>query len=170
MSAPAEEHREAAGGLVAVAAVLTVSDTRTPETDRSGRAIAEALAAAGHRVAEQAIVRDEPSEIDARLHRWLARGGLDLVVATGGTGVAPRDGTVEVVERLLERRLPGFGELFRALSYREIGAAAMLSRATAGTVGRTAIFALPGSTAAVELAMRELVLPELRHLLGQLRT
>lgn len=186
------EHRESAAGLVAVCAVLTVSDSRTEAEDRSGQAIVDALAGAGHRVAERALVRDEPGEIAARLRGWLAQGGttvltsvpseaveaaarrsvsvreVDLIVTTGGTGVAPRDGTVEVVESLLDRRLPGFGELFRVLSHREIGAAAMLSRATAGVAGTTAIFALPGSTAAVRLAMEELILPELRHLVGLL--
>lgn len=169
MSGPSDEHRAQAQGLTAVCAVLTVSDTRTLASDEGGLRIVEALEAAGHRVSERAIVPDEAAEVAARLTGWLAAGGVELIVTTGGTGVARRDTTVEVVERLLEKRLDGFGELFRMLSYREIGAAAMLSRALAGTVGGTALFALPGSQAAVRLAMEELVVPELPHLLRELR-
>ena len=169
MSGPSEEHRAQALGLTAACAVLTVSDTRTLASDEGGLRIVEALEAAGHRVSERAIVPDEAAEVAARLTGWLAAGGVELIVTTGGTGVARRDTTVEVVERLLEKRLDGFGELFRMLSYREIGAAAMLSRALAGTVGGIALFALPGSQAAVRLAMEELVVPELPHLLRELR-
>lgn len=166
---PSEEHRAAAAGLTAACAVLTVSDTRTEATDEGGRRVVEALEAAGHRVVDREIVPDEPDRIAARLSAWLESGGYDLIVTTGGTGVARRDTTVEVVDRLLDKRLDGFGEIFRMLSYREIGAAAMLSRALAGTVGGTAVFALPGSKAAVRLAMEELVVPELPHLLRELR-
>ncbi len=169
MTGPSDEHRAEAAGLTAACAVLTVSDTRTAETDEGGRRIVAALEVAGHRVAERAIVPDEPTEVAARLSAWLAAGRVELIVTTGGTGVARRDTTVEVVERLLEKRLDGFGEIFRMLSYREIGAAAMLSRALAGTVGGVALFALPGSKAAVRLAMEELVVPELPHLLRELR-
>jgi molybdopterin adenylyltransferase len=166
---PSEEHRAAAAGLAAACSVLTVSDTRTEATDTGGRRVVEALTAAGHRVVAREIVPDEPDRIAARLSVWLGSETLDLIVTTGGTGVARRDTTVEVVDRLLDKRLDGFGELFRMLSYREIGAAAMLSRALAGTVGRTAVFVLPGSQAAVRLAMEELVVPELPHLLRELR-
>lgn len=169
MTGPSAEHHAEAAGLTAACGVLTVSDTRTLETDEGGRRIVEALEAAGHRVAERAIVPDEPAEVGSRLSSWLAAGGVEVIVTTGGTGVARRDTTVEVVERLLEKRLDGFGEIFRMLSYREIGAAAMLSRALAGTVGGTVLFALPGSKAAVRLAMEELVVPELPHLLRELR-
>jgi len=164
-----EEHRQAAAGLTAACAVLTVSDTRSAADDRSGDALAAALEEAGHRVVERALVPDEPTRIDAVLHRWLAAGAVDVIVTTGGTGIARRDTTVEVVERLLDKRLDGFGELFRMLSHREIGSAAMLSRAVAGISGRTAVFALPGSLAAVDLALEELILPELPHLLRELR-
>ena len=163
------EHRAAAAGLTAACAVLTVSDTRTAETDEGGRRIVEALEGAGHRVVERALVRDEPAEVQARLVAWLGAGETEVIVTTGGTGIARRDTTVEVVERLLDKRLEGFGELFRMLSFREVGAAAMLSRAVAGIAGRAAVFALPGSPAAVRLALEELVLPELPHLLRELR-
>lgn len=165
----AEEHRDRAAGLTASCAVLTVSDTRTVETDEGGRRVVHGLDGAGHRVVARAIVRDEPTAIEARLREWLGSGEAEVVITTGGTGVSLRDTTVEVVERLLDKRLDGFGELFRMLSYREIGAAAMLSRAVAGLAGRTAVFALPGSPAAVRLALDELVLPELPHLLRELR-
>lgn len=165
----AEDHREHAAGLTAACAVLTVSDTRTEATDEGGRRIVEALEGSGHRVVVRAIVRDEATAIEARLLEWLRAGRAEVVVITGGTGVSLRDTTVEVVERLLDKRLDGFGELFRMLSYREVGAAAMLSRAVAGLAGRTALFALPGSPAAVRLALDELILPELAHLLRELR-
>jgi molybdenum cofactor biosynthesis protein B len=154
---------------VAACAVLTVSDTRTEATDRSGAYLAEALEGAGHRVVRREVVPDEPTRIDATLRRWLADGEAEVVLTTGGTGIAARDTTVEVVERLLDTRLDGFGELFRMLSYREIGAAAMLSRAVGGLAGGRLLFALPGSSAAVRLAMDELLLPELPHLLRELR-
>lgn len=164
-----EAHRASAAGLTGACAVLTVSDTRTPETDEGGRRIAEALEDAGHRVVARALVRDEPAEIEARLIEWLEAGEAEVIVTTGGTGISLRDTTVEVVERLLDKRLEGFGELFRMLSHREVGAAAMLSRAVAGLAGRAVIFALPGSPAAVRLALDELILPELPHLLRELR-
>ncbi len=165
----AEEHRRSAEGSTASCAVLTVSDSRTPETDQGGRWIAEALEGAGHRVVARALVRDEPAQVEARLMEWLEAGEAEVILTTGGTGISRRDTTVEVVERLLDKRLEGFGELFRMLSHREIGAAAMLSRAVAGLAGRSAIFALPGSPAAVRLALGELILPELPHLLRELR-
>ena len=149
--------------------VLTVSDTRTPDTDTSGRTIRDLLAAGGHVVSGHAIVPDEPDEVAARVRDALADDGTQTVITTGGTGVSLRDGTFEAVDRLLEKRLDGFGELFRMLSFGEIGAAAMLTRATAGTVGRKAVFALPGSENAVRLAITKLVLPELGHVMQQLR-
>jgi len=164
-----EEHRATAAGLTAACAVLTVSDTRTEADDEGGRRIATALEGAGHRVVARTIVRDEPAAIDALLRTWLEAGEAEVVVTTGGTGITRRDTTVEVVERLLDKRLEGFGELFRMLSHREIGAAAMLSRAVAGLAGRAAVFALPGSPAAVRLALEELIVPELPHLLRELR-
>lgn len=149
--------------------VLTVSDRRGAEDDASGDAIAERMEAAGHRVTGRRLVPDEVPAIRAAVTAALADEEVDAVLVTGGTGAAPRDRTPEAVEPLLDRRLEGFGELFRMLSYQEIGAAAMLSRATAGTAGRRAVFLLPGSVAAVRLAVERLVVPELPHLLGQLR-
>lgn len=169
MSSTTEEHRRSAEGETASCAVLTVSDTRTLETDEGGRRIAEALKGAGHRVVARALVRDEPAEVEARLMEWLEAGEPEVICTTGGTGISRRDTTVEVVERLLDKRLEGFGELFRMISHREIGAAAMLSRAVAGLAGRAVIFALPGSPAAVRLALEELIVPELPHLLRELR-
>lgn len=163
------EHRAQAPARVGCA-VLTVSDTRTPETDASGRAIADLLSGAGHRVAARAIVRDEPAEIDAALDRWLASPDVEAILTTGGTGISRRDSTIEVVERRLEKRLDGFGELFRMLSYHDIGAAAMMSRACAGLLGGRIVIALPGSEAAVRLAMTRLVVPELAHMVQQART
>jgi molybdenum cofactor biosynthesis protein B len=147
--------------------VLTVSDTRTADTDTSGRAIRELLENAGHIVVDSAIVRDDPDDVTARVRAALDDTRVRAVITTGGTGVTSRDGTFEAVDRLLDKRLDGFGELFRMLSYREIGSAAMMSRATAGTTGRKAIFVLPGSENAVRLAMTHLIVPELPHVIQQ---
>jgi molybdenum cofactor biosynthesis protein B len=148
--------------------VLTVSDTRTPDTDTSGRAIRTLLEADGHTVTGHAIVRDEPAQVAAEVRAQLQDAATQMVIATGGTGISSRDGTVEAIEGLFDKRLDGFGELFRVLSFQEIGAAAMMSRATAGTVGRKAVFLLPGSEQAVRLAMTQLILPELGHIAQQL--
>jgi molybdenum cofactor biosynthesis protein B len=148
--------------------VLTVSDTRTPDTDTGGQAIRELLEGAGHVVSGHAIVRDDPDQVAAAIHHRLADGSTRVVITTGGTGITSRDGTFEAVDRLLEKRLDGFGELFRMLSFVDIGPAAMMSRATAGTVGRNAVFVLPGSPDAVRLAMIRLILPELGHVVQQL--
>lgn len=163
----AAQHKAQAPASVACY-VLTVSDTRTPETDTSGRAIRELLASSGHAVAGHAIVRDEPSEVTARVREQLGHARTQVILTTGGTGITSRDGTFEAIDRLLEKRLEGFGELFRMLSFQEIGAAAMMSRATAGTAARKAIFVLPGSEHAVRLAMTRLILPELGHVVQQL--
>lgn len=164
-----ERHREAAAGRRARVAVLTISDTRSLADDSGGATIVEALEREGHEIVEREIVPDEAAAIDAVLERWLAPDGPELIVTTGGTGIARRDTTIEVVERRLDQRLDGFGELFRMLSYAQVGAAAMLSRATAGLSGETFLFALPGSPAAVSLALDELILPELAHLLWERR-
>lgn len=148
--------------------VLTVSDTRTAESDTSGKAIRDLFVAAGHHVTGFSIVRDEPAQVTAVIQQQLANPETRVIVTTGGTGITSRDGTFEAVDRLFEKRLDGFGELFRMLSFDEIKAAAMLSRATAGTVGRKAIFVLPGSENAVRLAMTRLIVPELRHVIQQL--
>ena len=161
------EHKAQAPASVACF-VLTVSDTRTPDTDASGRAIRDLLEAAGHPVAGHAIVKDEPAQVAATVRAQLADAGTQVIVTTGGTGLTSRDGTFEAIDGLLDTRLNGFGELFRMLSFHEIGAAAMLSRATAGTAARKAIFVLPGSEHAVRLAMTRLILPELGHLVQQL--
>jgi len=150
-------------------AVLTVSDSRTLGEDTSGDAIAAALAGAGHEIADRAIVRDDAPAIAAAVKRGIERDDVDAVIVTGGTGVSPRDVTPDAVLPLLDKPLHGFGELFRMLSFQEIGAAAMLSRAVAGTTGRTAVYVMPGSRGAVKLGMERLILPELTHLVGQLR-
>jgi molybdenum cofactor biosynthesis protein B len=149
--------------------VLTVSDTRTPESDTSGRAIRELLTAAGHVVSGHDIVRDEPLEVEARVRERLQDMRTQVIVTTGGTGISGRDGTFDAIDRLFDKRLDGFGELFRMLSFQDIGAAAMLSRATAGTVSGKAIFVLPGSQHAVRLAMSRLIVPELGHVVQQLQ-
>jgi molybdenum cofactor biosynthesis protein B len=146
-----------------------VSDTRTLETDGGGARVVELLEAAGHALAGREIVPDDAGAIAAALRGALARDGVEAVVLTGGTGVSPRDVTPDAVEPLLERTLPGFGELFRWLSYQEVGSAALLSRALAGIAHGRVVFALPGSRAAVKLAMERLVLPELGHLIGEAR-
>jgi len=129
-------------------AVLTVSDTRTEETDRSGALLVERLKAAGHTLAEKAIVKDERAAIVARLRRWIADPKVEVVLATGGTGVTGRDVTPEAFADVYEKEIPGFGELFRMLSYQTIATSAIQSRATAGVAGGTYLFALPGSTGA----------------------
>ena len=147
--------------------VITISDTRTPDTDTSGAAIRDALEGAGHTVVRYALARDEPAEI-VGLVRDLAGVGCRAILTNGGTGIARRDSTFEAIDGLLQKRLPGFGELFRMLSYADIGPAAMLSRATAGTFGEALVFCLPGSTGAVRLAMEKLILPELPHLVWEI--
>jgi molybdopterin adenylyltransferase len=165
---PSIRHREAAPDLIRCA-VLTVSDSRTEDTDTSGALIRQLLSGAGHEVVEYRIVRDEPDQIRAHLEEWTARDGIDAVLSNGGTGIANRDTTYDVIAGLLEKRLDGFGELFRMLSFAEIGAAAMMSRAVAGVYRRRVIVAMPGSTNAVRLAMERLVVPELAHMVYELR-
>jgi molybdenum cofactor biosynthesis protein B len=161
------EHKSHAPASIACY-VLTVSDSRTADTDTGGRTIRELLEGAGHTVAGHAIVRDEPTQVTAIVRQELQAGRARVIVTTGGTGITSRDGTFEAIDGLLEKRLDGFGELFRMLSFQEIGSAAMMSRATAGTAGRVAIFVLPGSPDAVRLAMTRLILPELGHVIQQL--
>jgi molybdopterin adenylyltransferase len=151
--------------------VVTVSDTRTESNDTSGDAIVELLKSAGHDVGGRRIVRDDP-EVVRSLVRSIVEsnpGGADVIITTGGTGITARDSTYEAITALLDKRLDGFGELFRMLSFNEVGAAAMLSRATAGSIGTTAVFALPGSEHAVRLAMTRLILPEIGHVVRELR-
>ena len=149
--------------------VVTVSDTRDEATDRSGALIKQLLADGGHTVAGYEIVKDEPDDIRVLIDRALAAPGVDVVLLNGGTGIAPRDGTYEVVSSVLDKRIDGFGELFRSLSYEDIGSAAMLSRAVAGTVGERVVVSLPGSRGAVELAVSKLLLPQLGHMVAQAR-
>lgn len=152
-----------------VCAVVTVSDTRTPETDTSGREIRSRLEVAGHVVEESRIVADEPALVRALLQDYAAAARIEAVLLSGGTGIAPRDATFEAVASLLTKRIDGFGELFRMLSFEEIGAAAMLSRAVAGLAGTMAVFSMPGSTAACRLAMERLIVPQLAHVVGLAR-
>ena len=149
--------------------MLTVSDTRTEADDRSGATLTELLERAGHTRFDYKILPDEPQQVERQVRAWILIPELDGVLINGGTGIAPRDTTFEAVSGLLERRLDGFGELFRMLSYREIGARAMLSRAVAGIACGKLVFSMPGSTPAVTLAMKELILPQLSHLAGELR-
>ena len=149
--------------------VITVSDTRDATTDRSGATIKTLLQENGHTVAGYEIVKDEPGDIRALIAKALAQEAVDAVILNGGTGIAPRDGTYEVVNDVLEKRIDGFGELFRFLSYEEIGSAAMLSRAVAGTAGSRVVVSVPGSSGAVKLAMTGLLLPQLGHMVAQAR-
>lgn len=149
--------------------IVTVSDTRTLETDSSGRLISALLEERGHRVSGRTLLKDEPGDVRQAVTALVDDSSVDVVITTGGTGITARDSTFEAIDGLLQKRLAGFGELFRMLSYHEIGAAAMLSRATAGLAGRTVILVLPGSEPAVRLAMEKLVLPELGHLVREAR-
>jgi len=165
--ASAKHHHRKAAAISLEVSVITVSDTRTLETDTGGGLIVEFLEAAGHRVASREIVADEGPGISQALTRALEAPGIQAVILTGGTGIAPRDVTPETVEPLLERVIPGFGEFFRLLSYEDIGSAAMLSRAIAGLSRGRVIFAIPGSRGAVRLAMEKLILPEMGHLASE---
>jgi len=160
---PTEAHHHKQLQSVA-AAVLTVSDTRTANTDESGRLIRDLLEAAGHQIIARSIVKDATDQIRETLLAFRDDAGCQAVLINGGTGLAARDTTYEAVCALLDKRLDGFGELFRSLSYNEIGSAAMLSRAVAGAMNDTAVFAMPGAPAAVRLAMERLILPELGHI------
>ncbi len=168
MTEVVEQHREQAPSTLRVA-VLTISDTRTRETDTSGALIVELAQGAGHEVVERAIVPDEPDRIGMLLESYRGRPDLHAALLTGGTGISPRDRTFETVSALLTRPLPGFGELFRMLSYAEIGPACMMSRAGGGLMGDLVVLVMPGSRAAVELAMTRIILPELPHLVQQAR-
>lgn len=165
---PAEEHKQL-GPRQVRCFVVTVSDTRTEATDTGGRAIADLLVAAGHTLAGRTIVKDDAAQVGGVVREQLASPDVDAVITTGGTGITSRDSTYEAVDALLEKRLDGFGELFRMLSYEQVGPAAMMSRATAGLASGKIIIALPGSEGAVRLAMDKLVLPELGHMVQQAR-
>ncbi len=164
----AEEHRRKAEEQGAVPiAIVTVSDTRTTETDESGRLIRALAEAAGHRISDHRIVKDEPEQVMQALEECAA-GEARLIIFNGGTGISRRDRTYDVISKALEKPLPGFGELFRMLSYQEVGAAAMLSRATAGVYRGKVVVSTPGSPNAVRLALEKLILPEIRHLAWEL--
>lgn len=163
-----KSHRESAPAALDLA-VLTISDTRTPETDSSGARIVALAEAAGHRIRERTIVRDDPSAIESAISSWIRDALADAALVTGGTGISRRDQTFETLDRMFTKRIPGYGELFRYLSYAEIGAAAVLSRATAGLIGSFVVVTMPGSTAAVDLAMTKLILPELGHMVREAR-
>lgn len=166
-SVSTNEHRAEAPKTV-TCAVLTISDTRTKEDDRSGQLIREHLDWRGHTVAAYEIVPDDAAAITSVLNRWIADDDILAIITNGGTGIAGRDVTYDAIIGLLEKRLDGFGELFRMLSFPEIGAAAMLSRATAGVANKTALFATPGSSNAVRLAMEKLIGPELGHIVHEI--
>jgi molybdenum cofactor biosynthesis protein B len=151
-------------------AVITVSDTRDETSDRSGQIIRELLTSANHKIAAYTIIKDEPTQIQGLLLEKCDRNDVDVLIFNGGTGIAPRDTTYDAIAFLLEKTIPGFGEIFRFLSYEEIGSRAIASRAIAGIYRQKLIFCLPGSSNAVKLAMNRLILPELNHLVKQLRS
>lgn len=163
-----QDHKEAASGLGAFSgAVLTVSDSRTEATDESGKILMELIEAAGHAVGAYRLVKNDPDVVRETV-RELA-GSVDFIITTGGTGMSPRDLTIESCRPLFTKELEGFGDVFRLISFQEIGSAAILSRATGGSVGRALVFCLPGSKAAVRLAAEKLILPEIKHLISQVR-
>lgn len=155
--------------ITVTCAVITVSDTRSPETDKSGLLIQQLLLDKNHVVGAYVIIKDEPAQIQKQIELLGQSVNIDAVIFNGGTGIAPRDTTYDAIEKLLEKTLPGFGELFRFLSYQEIGSRAIASRAVAGVYQNKLIFSLPGSSNAVRLGMEKLILPELAHLVSQLR-
>ncbi|MBW4560180.1 MAG: molybdenum cofactor biosynthesis protein MoaB [Mojavia pulchra JT2-VF2] len=155
-------------GIMVNCAVVTISDTRFPETDKSGQIIQKLLLNANHAIGAYKIIKDEPAQIQEQIELLGKSANLDVVIFNGGTGIAPRDTTYDAIEKLLEKTLPGFGELFRFLSYQEIGSRAIASRAVAGVYQNKLIFSLPGSSNAVQLGMEKLILPELVHLVSQM--
>lgn len=167
-SAASRRHKHSAPASIGCA-VVTISDTRDEQSDTSGALLKERLREAGHRIESYQIVRDDRERIEAAVRELINDVGVEAVLLSGGTGISPRDVTIEAIRSLLEKELPGFGELFRSLSYEEIGPAAMLSRAFAGIVSGRIIFALPGSSNGVQLALEKLILPELGHLISQIR-
>jgi molybdenum cofactor biosynthesis protein B len=158
------EHREKAGDKAVTVGLVTVSDTRTPETDVNRHYLESRLRDLRHNVAAYRLIKDEPDQVAAALDELAALPGMQIILFNGGTGIAPRDTTYDVISRMLHKTLPGFGELFRMLSFQEVGAAAMLSRATAGVYRNVLVFSMPGSPNAVEVALEKLILPEINHL------
>jgi len=168
MSTVPEQHRSE-GPKAVRCVVITVSDTRTLETDSGGDTVVRLATGAGHTIVDRKIVPDEPDQMKPLLQQYRDRDDVDAVLLTGGTGLGSRDQTFETVSRLITKPMPGYGELFRMLSFDEIGAAAMLSRAVGGLMDGTVVLTMPGSRAAVQLAMEKLILPELGHLLREAR-
>ncbi|HJT30969.1 MAG TPA: MogA/MoaB family molybdenum cofactor biosynthesis protein [Pirellulales bacterium] len=168
MSQSADQHRASAPRAVRCA-VLTVSDTRTLETDTGGQTLIDGLMAAGHQVVARDLIPDDPQRMRPLVTDWSRRDDIDAVLLTGGTGLSSRDQTYETIAGLITKPLPGYGELFRWLSYQEIGPAAMLSRAVGGLIGKTVVLTMPGSPAAVRLAVERLIAPELGHLVREAR-
>lgn len=168
MSRVPDEHRAEAPRTIRCV-VITVSDTRTMETDAGGRTIAELLGSAGHEVVHRHIIRDDPEPMRALLSQLASDDDVDAILMTGGTGLGSRDQTFETMSQLLTKPLPGYGELFRFLSFQEIGPAAMLSRAIGGLIGQKVLLTMPGSQAGVRLAMERIILPELGHLVREAR-
>jgi molybdenum cofactor biosynthesis protein B len=160
----AEDHRKLAGQGPVTLAIVTVSDSRTPETDLNRQYIEDRMTELGHRVAAYRLIKDEPDQVEAVLDELANMDDIRIILFNGGTGIAPRDTTFDVISRKLEKTLPGFGEIFRMLSYQEVGAAAMLSRATAGVYRSTFVVSTPGSPNAVQIAVERLIIPEINHL------
>ncbi|MDZ4767603.1 MAG: MogA/MoaB family molybdenum cofactor biosynthesis protein [Chloroflexota bacterium] len=160
----ADDHRAFAGRDPVRLAIVTVSDSRTPETDSNRQYLERRLSETGHIAAGYRLIKDEPDQVADALDQFAALPDVRLILFNGGTGISPRDTTFDVISRLLEKTLPGFGELFRMLSYQEVGAAAMLSRATAGVYKGTFVASVPGSPNAVQVAFEKLILPEINHL------
>jgi len=164
-----QEHKKEAPKAVRCK-IITVSDTRDKETDKSGKLMIELLEGAGHRVVDYVIVKDEATTIQHEIESGCNRNDIEVILTNGGTGIAKRDVTIETIQSLLEKEIVGFGELFRMLSYQEdIGSAAILSRAIAGVVNNKAVFSTPGSTGAVKLAMNKLILPEIGHVVREIK-
>jgi molybdenum cofactor biosynthesis protein B len=164
MSMGAEEHRQRAGTGVITIAIVTVSDSRTPETDLNRQYIEARMLELGHEVAAYRLIKDEPEQVAAVIEELAAMPAVQMILFNGGTGISPRDTTFDIVSRYLEKTLPGFGEIFRMLSYADVGAAAMLSRATAGVYKGKFVASVPGSSGAVKLALEKLIIPEINHL------
>ena len=166
-SAPAEH--KARAPVAISCGIITCSDTRTPETDKSGQLIHELLLQQGHRIDAYHVVKDEPADVQQLVQELAKDQNLGAIIINGGTGISQRDSTFEAVDGLLEKRLVGFGEIFRYLSYKDIGSSAILSRATAGLYKGKVIFSIPGSSGAVRLAMETLIIPELPHIVGEMQ-
>jgi len=161
-----QEHKQKAPRSVSCA-VLTISDSRTELDDESGKLIRQKLSQSGHRVMFYSILKNEADSIKKKIHELLKQQELQVIITSGGTGVSHRDITVETIAPILEKKLDGFGQLFRFLSYQEIGTAAIMSRAFAGVAQRKVILCLPGSPGAANLAMDKIILPEIGHMVRE---